>query len=84
MVNVTSYEEVEWDDEQDDSDELSETVSCPECGDDIYEDAVQCPVCGAYITHTTSPWVGRPAWWIWLALFGILATLVALAGLGPW
>jgi endogenous inhibitor of DNA gyrase (YacG/DUF329 family) len=76
-----------WDDESyadEDSRHLTETVPCPHCGADIYEDAVRCPACGTYVTHTTSPWVGRPVWWIVLALLGVLATVCALAGLCPW
>ncbi len=75
-----------WDDDSGDwdadtDDDLSETVPCPQCGAEIYEDAVRCPACGTYVTHTTSPWAGRPIWWIVLALLGILATIWVLAGL---
>ncbi len=88
-MTVNRDEEDDWDEPWDceedaPDDDLSETVPCPECGAEIYEDAVRCPVCGAYVTHTTSPWVGRPVWWIVLALFGILATILVLAVVGPW
>ena len=75
-------ESSEW--EEDSSDDLVETVPCPRCGAEIYEDAVRCPACGEYVTHSTSPWIGRPGWWVALALLGILATIWVLAGLGPW
>ena len=29
----------------------SEVVACPECGEEVYEDAEQCPLCGAYIVQ---------------------------------
>lgn len=62
-------------------DELTETAPCPQCGVQVYEDAVQCPACGVYVTHQANVWSGRPAWWIALAVLGILATILALAGL---
>ena len=76
----------EADDEYDDEfpeadfdDELTETVPCPNCGIDVYEDAVQCPACGTYVTHATDVLSGRPAWWILLGFLGVLATVLALA-----
>jgi len=65
-------------------DDLSETLPCPHCGAEVYEDAVQCPVCGAYITHRNTVFTGRPVWWILLGLLGILATIAVLAGLSGW
>ena len=68
------------DDDYDDVDDdwESEVVTCPECGDDVYEDAQQCPLCGAYIVHHHSPWSDRPLWWIVLGALGIVATIIAL------
>lgn len=68
----------EWDDDS------AETAPCPECGAEVYEDAVQCPVCGNYITHQTRIWSGRPGWWVILGLLGVLAAVLVLAGLAPW
>lgn len=65
-------------------DDFSETVPCPQCGAEVYEDAVQCSHCGTYITHHTSVWSGRPAWWILLGLLGVLAVILALAGYSAW
>jgi hypothetical protein len=71
--------------EEDDYDqEGSETVPCPQCGTEVYEDAVQCPVCGTYLTQGGRAWTGRPAWWIVLGLLGILAVILALAGYSAW
>ncbi len=71
------------DDEYDDDSSL--TVGCPDCGAEIYEDAVQCPVCGTYVTHGAGrAWSGRPTWWIVVGLLGVLATILTLAGLVPW
>ena len=82
--------EDEWfeepDDEREEYDDLdgddeSLTLPCPECGADVFEDAVQCPVCGNYITHSTSVWQGRPGWWIVLGLLGVVALILVLTGL---
>jgi hypothetical protein len=59
-------------------DELSETVPCPACGAEVYEDADQCPACGEYITADTRIWSGKPTWWIILGVLGILAVMAAL------
>ena len=46
--------------------ESTDTVVCPECGADVYEDADQCPVCGMFIDPGyprlvgQAPLVGRP------------------------
>ncbi len=65
------------DDYDDDYEESNETVPCPECGTEIYEDAVQCPVCEAYVTHHHGAWSGRPIWWIVLGLLGVAAVVAA-------
>ena len=79
----------DWDDEYDDDayyddDEETDTVECPNCGAEVYEDAELCPTCGDYITHSSSgyAWTNRPVWWIALGLFGILAVILCLA-FGP-
>ena len=74
----------EYPDALDRDDEMTETVPCPECGVEIYEDAVRCPACGNYVTHHTNVWTGRPGWWILLGLLGVLAVIVILAGLALW
>jgi len=65
-------------------DEQPETIRCPACGAEVYEDAVQCPACGDYVTAASGVWSGRPTWWIVLGLVGILAAVLALAGMIPW
>jgi len=64
--------------DDDGDDGPSETVSCSQCGAEVYEDAVQCPACGAYLTPDTAVWSGKPSPWILLALLGVLATIAAL------
>jgi predicted RNA-binding Zn-ribbon protein involved in translation (DUF1610 family) len=65
------------DNEEEDDDEV-ELGECPKCGMEIYEDAVRCPLCGEYIGRpSNSMLVGRPWWFVLLALLGVLAVLYA-------
>ena len=70
--------------DEDDDDDSTETVPCPHCGAEVYEDAVRCPVCGAYITQQSNVFAGRSTWWIIMGLLGIVATVAMLAGLFVW
>jgi DNA-directed RNA polymerase subunit RPC12/RpoP len=85
---TNARQEHEFDDLDDDafddegSELASDTIRCAQCGVSIYEDAVRCPHCGWYVTPDTSPWSGRPFWWILLALAGIAALIVMLLQLG--
>lgn len=63
-------------DSSDDGD--SRTIECRMCGCDVYEDAPQCPVCGEWIEHTPRIWAGRPWWWVWLGMLGIIAVIWSL------
>jgi hypothetical protein len=66
--------------EPDDADENgSETIQCPHCGASIYEEAFECPYCGEYVTPSTSPWAGRPLWWLMLAGLGVIMTILMLS-----
>ena len=78
------FDDHEFPEEDDFDDDRSETVPCPECGAEVYEDAPQCPHCGTYVTHDTNIWSGRPAWWIALGLLGILAVVLALSAYIAW
>ena len=55
----------EYPDESDCSDEFDEditqTVRCPSCGAEIYEDTPQCTYCGHYITRDDR--LRRNGWW---------------------
>lgn len=70
----------EWDDNDwpDDSDDAAETIPCPSCRADIYEDAEQCPHCGDYVQHGTSAWDDKPVWWVLAGLAGIVAVILVL------
>lgn len=72
-------DEFEYDPNDDDADEPTETIPCPSCGAEVYEDAVQCPSCGQYISPSTSLWSNRPWWWIALGAAGVVAVIVVLS-----
>jgi hypothetical protein len=74
------YDAAQYDAAQCD-DDSSETLPCPNCAAEIYEDAERCPNCGEYVTPSSSLWAGRPAWWIILGILGILATIIVLGGI---
>jgi len=72
-----------WDEDGSDQDEeTNETIVCPACGAEIYEESVQCPECEQYISPNTSAWANRPWWWVALGLLGVLAALWAITALG--
>ncbi len=51
-------------------DDESETVACPHCGADVYEDADRCPRCGEWITAG-----GGSHWPLWVAGVAVLLIL---------
>lgn len=66
-------------DDDDSEDDENQTIECPECGAEIYDDIDVCPICGHAIIHSTNPWQGKSLWWIVLGFLGIIATVVALS-----
>ena len=58
--------------------ETADTLTCPACGADVYEDADQCPACGEFILPDTHFWSDRPVWWVVLGVLGIIALAAAL------
>ncbi|MEX0937150.1 MAG: zinc ribbon domain-containing protein [Pirellulales bacterium] len=77
---VTSSDD--WTDEDgwsaDDHSMAADTLPCPECGEEIYEEAERCPYCGTYVIFHSSVWAGRSTAWIVLGLVGVVAVVVAL------
>ena len=90
MENSTYDNEHEDDDFEDDEfeyfedaeDDEAETIRCPACGTDVYEDAVQCPACREYISPSSSVWTDRPWWWIALGVAGVWRMIIALTMAG--
>lgn len=78
-IDDNEYPDSEYDD---DSDDVTETVRCPNCGTDVYEDAEQCPSCGEYVVISTSEWQGKPLAWVMVGLAGIVAVIIVLAVAG--
>ena len=76
-------EDDEYDDDEEYEDDFeTETVPCPACGADVYEEAQQCPECGQYIdaadyrSGSAYVWQDRPTWWIIAGIVGILAVIL--------
>ena len=82
----------DWDDDDPDDegpssvdlDELgddgpSQTVGCPACGAEIYEDADRCPVCGQYVTRGRGVWAGKSWWWVLIGLIVLAMLILSLA-----
>lgn len=85
------FDEEDWgEDYGTDSDAEVDTVPCPECGAEVYEEAEACPACGYFMLPADR--LGKNAgWWtfrgaishwppllIALALLGSLATVLIL------
>ena len=78
MHDRDEYDE-DWDDDYpEDEDDGENTIECPECGAEIFDDIGVCPVCGHAIIHSTNPWQGKSLGWVVLGFLGIIATVVAL------
>jgi ribosomal protein S27AE len=45
--------------EDDDEHDELDTVSCPNCGESVYEDSPRCPSCGEYITSSSGAFAHR-------------------------
>ena len=62
--------------DQDDEDADSvDTVECPACGRDVYEEAQRCPYCGQYLSREQRR---RPRPPIWIVTGVIVCVLIVL------
>ncbi|WDI44208.1 hypothetical protein [Bremerella sp. P1] len=82
MYDSDEYDE-DWIDDEPEDDDQDNTMICPECGAEIFDDVDVCPVCLHAIIHDTSPWSGKSFTWILFGILGIIATIVALVMLFP-
>ena len=74
------FSDDEYTDDDQSDDDSTDMVTCPQCGAEIYADAVRCPVCENYVTHGSHALSDRPLWWILLGLAGIVAVLLRSPG----
>lgn len=79
---MTTWDDNDDDDEEDwkDDKELA-YYPCPECGEDVYEEAEQCPYCGMYIVDANRRTLGTVFFWtaiLLLILFGLSYLAAAL------
>ncbi len=83
-LNFDSPDDELRDDEYPDEpveDDETDTVPCPQCGEEVYEDSVRCPACGHYMVDSGHSLSGRPLWWLVLGFAGVLAAVLAVAAL---
>lgn len=66
--------EESWDDEDASADD--DTIPCPVCGREVYDDAPQCPGCGHYLSAGDRLGPGKPRW--------ILVTAIVCLALVAW
>ena len=81
---IDDYYVEEWSEPDIWDDDPTDMLSCPECGEEVYEFADLCPHCGMFITPSAAaynPWQGRPLWWLALAVIGIMGFLLSLQSL---
>ena len=62
---------------EDDAD-AAETLPCPACGTDVYEDADICPVCGEAILRHRPATAGLPGWFAYAGLVGMAGVILTL------
>ena len=68
-----------WNDESEYDLDRDDTMPCPHCRAEIYDESEQCPYCGQYITAQTSPFQSAPTWMRVLFVLIILAIVLSLA-----
>lgn len=56
------------------------TVPCPECREDILEDAERCPYCGHYVSREDAPAERKSGVWVVVMVLALLAVLVMMLG----
>jgi len=66
-------EDEDLEDYEDSEADETETICCPNCQEEIYEEAAQCPYCGSYVLEEQFP--SKPPWVILTAI--LLLVLMA-------
>jgi len=67
----------ESDMDSDEGDDEAETVECPHCGRDVYEQAEKCPFCRGYLSREDARKSGKPRWVIATTLVLLLVIFYA-------
>ena len=65
----------DWSDDSDDDTGDGPTITCPHCGNEVYEDSPRCPSCENYLSHEERPPAAKPLWFLIGAGLGLLAFL---------
>jgi len=81
---MTSYDDDEYEPDDDEkspyeADEGDEdpTMPCPNCGADVYDDALRCPVCEHYLSDEQLTGMNQRLWVVVTALLLVVLTLWA-------
>ncbi len=61
-------------------DDEAETVPCPHCGQDVYEDAERCPNCERYLSREDAP--SQRSWTFRIIV--IICLIAAIAAAFSW
>jgi hypothetical protein len=69
-------DDLDDDDVEDNADEAA-VISCPHCGEEVFDDAEQCPACGSWFVRDRRPLSGKPSWFVVLGFVGVLLAIVA-------
>ena len=73
--------EEDWSNSDDDelfdqeSDEDGPTITCPFCGNEVYEDSPRCPSCENYLSQEEQPSPSKPWWFLIGVGLGLLVFL---------
>jgi hypothetical protein len=75
--NAWSGDDSSEDDDGSEEFDSDQTVECPACGREIYDDAERCPHCGEYLTEPDRLGRGKPLWIIVTAVVVLAAVVLA-------
>jgi hypothetical protein len=67
--------ELDDDDAEDCRDEPA-VISCPDCGEEAFDDAEQCPGCGTWFTRDRRALTDRPSGFVVLGFVGVVLAIV--------
>lgn len=57
-----------------------DTIPCPHCGADVYDDAEQCPRCGMYLSAEDRPAAPRPMFVTVMLVLALVAAVMWVFG----